>query len=185
MIGIPYLLSSAACVLAARSIPVLYSGSHTGKIRDFFHEFFPKLHLDYLSDIMILAQIVLAVVISDITRVIQAMTIIQVMRVICAVTTVLPPLKHYKDKYRLGGLNGSGTEYIFSGHASYAALTFLSLWEAGVPIQLLVFYNILSQMCIILSRNHYTVDVVLAWIIAPLVYLNLSLRQRCGFPSYF
>ena len=102
------------------------------------------------------------------------MSIVQFFRSICSASTILPPLKHYNDKYRLGGINGNGTEYIFSGHAAYSAISAIYLYNKNIigPFSLII-YNIISQLSIIITRNHYTVDVVLAWIITPLVWGNI------------
>lgn len=94
-------------------------------------------------------------------------------------STVLPPLKNYRDKIRFGGINGSGTEYIFSGHASYSAIFSLYLYSKNiVSLYILFLYNFISQFLIIVSRNHYTVDVILAWIISSSLYTNLQLCKR-------
>lgn len=172
-----YLFSSLLCVVTAnliRNDPV--------KVVDIIHNNLPTLHLPYISDVLVLAQTVFAVTVMDshsLTEMFLVMGIVQFFRVLCAFTTVLPPLKNYHDKYRLGGINGTGTEYIFSGHASYSALSAIYLYKngfvSGIP---LVLYNIISQFLIVLTRNHYTVDVVLAWIITPLVYGNVVLHEK-------
>lgn len=172
-----FLVSSLGCVLTANTIP-----SDPDKILDIVISRCPKIDLPYISDVLIAGQVALTIAVIDKTmfsEICLLMCILQFFRILCMASTVLPPLKTYEEKYRLGGLNGSGTEYIFSGHACYSAVTTIYLWKLGVvPVGFLVFYNLVSQFLIILTHNHYTVDIVLAWIIAPLLYGNLLLCQE-------
>lgn len=167
-----FLLSSLACVLTAN----LIKSDHT-KVIDIIHNNIPYIKLTYLSDSLVLAQTALTASVVDsqsLTEIFLIMGFVQIFRCLCSLSTVLPPLKNYADKYRLGGLNGTGTEYIFSGHASYSALGAIYLYTKGfVGLFSLIIYNIISQLAIIVTRNHYTVDIVLAWIIVPLVWGNI------------
>ena len=171
-----FLLSSLGCVLTAHSIP---SG---GGVIDMIHHNFPKIEMPYISDILILTQTVTAVTVINretLSEMFLIMAVVQCFRILCMASTVLPPLKNYHDKYRLGGVNGNGTEYIFSGHASYSALSSIYLYTLGkFGLLPLVFYNLISQSLIVFTHNHYTVDVVLAWIITPLVYSVFSLCKQ-------
>lgn len=170
-----YLSSSLLCVITAQLLP-----NDASKIVDIIHHNLPYLQWPYVSDALVLAQTILATTVMDtatLSEMFLIMGIVQIFRVLCSVSTILPPLKNYHDKYRLGGINGSGTEYIFSGHASYSAISAIYLYQRGWANLLpLLLYNILSQSLIVLTRNHYTVDVILAWIIVPLVYGNV---QQC------
>lgn len=177
-----FLVSSLGCVLAANVIRCHSTEINYDKIVDIVHYNVPKLKLPYVSDTMVLIQTVGSVVVlqrDTISEFFAIMAIAQLFRIATMVSTILPPLKNYHDKYRLGGINGTGTEYIFSGHACYSALSAIYLYSFGiVPLWALIVYNILSQSLIIVSRNHYTVDVVLAWIIIPLIYGNLTLCKQ-------
>lgn len=167
-----FLVSSLACVITANLIK-----SDQNKVIDIIHHNIPYIKLTYLSDSLVLAQTAVTAFVLDnqsLAEFFLIMGIIQFFRCLCSVSTVLPPLKNYTDKYRLGGLNGSGTEYIFSGHASYSALGAIYLYTKGfVNIFPLLVYNVISQFAIIVTRNHYTVDIVLAWIIVPLTWSNM------------
>jgi hypothetical protein len=170
-------LSSLCCTTVSRHLrndPV--------KIIDITHEYLYPIPDYYISDIMILLQILFSAAhlpFSDLEEIMAVMSIVQFFRCLCSASTVLPPLKRYQDKVRIGGINGSGTEYIFSGHASYACATFIYLWGLGYKIPLVI-YNIISQYIICASKNHYTVDVVLAWIIVPLVWKNIDFCLKHG-----
>jgi len=172
-----FLLSSLACVLTAN---LIQNDPH--KIIDIIHHNIPYIKLTYLSDALVLAQTALTASVVDsqsLGEIFLIMGIIQIFRCLCSASTVLPPLKSYSDKYRLGGLNGTGTEYIFSGHASYSALGAIYLYSKGfVNLFPLIVYNLISQSAIVITRNHYTVDIVLAWIIVPLVWGNVRFCTR-------
>lgn len=172
-----FLISSLGCVITANQIK-----NHQTKVIDIVHNNIPSIKLTYLSDTLVLAQTAItasAVDSQTLAEIFLIMGVIQIFRCLCSASTVLPPLKNYTDKYRLGGLNGTGTEYIFSGHASYSALGAIYLYKKGiVGLFPLLIYNAISQFTIIATRNHYTVDIVLAWIIVPLVWGNMYLCKR-------
>jgi hypothetical protein len=172
-----FLLSSLCCVIGANIIH-----NHSTRIVDIVHDNLPPLNAPYISDILILFQTVTTVTLINkdvLSEMFLIMGIVQICRFLCFISTILPPLKNYHDKYRLGGINGNGSEYIFSGHASYSALCTIYLYThniiSGFP---LIAYNLTSQFLIIVTRNHYTVDIILAWIIVPLIYGNIFLCHR-------
>jgi len=164
--------SSLLCVFLASMI------KPQNKIVDIIHENTQPVKFCYLSDIMIFLQVcyfMCKVNYSTISEFLLQMSLLQLMRCVCFSSTVLPPLKKYSEKYRFGGINGSGTEYIFSGHACYSALTSFYLYKLKFSSFLpLFFYNLVSQFSISLTRNHYTVDVVLSWIISVLLWSNIN-----------
>lgn len=175
-----FLSSSVLCLFTANSIT-----NSPLRIVDFVHDTFPSLPManwSYFSDILVLLQTSLTITIlnsKELSEFFTVMAAVQICRSICSFSTVLPPLKSYYDKYRLGGINGSGTEYIFSGHAAYSSLGAIYLWKNGIlPLWFIAVYNFISQLYIVASRNHYSVDVVLAWIITPLFYTSLTLCQN-------
>lgn len=165
-----YILSSLFCLGIANLIK-----PDSQKIVDIIHSNIPVLNSKYISDFLVLAPTVYTLFLMDsysLSKLFLIMFIVQMFKGICSISTALPPLKRYEDKYRLGGINGSGTEYIFSGHACYSCLSAIYLYNYS-PV-LVVLYNLISQFLIIVTRNHYTVDVILAWIITSLVYTNLE-----------
>lgn len=172
-----FLISSLSCIVTAKFIK-----NDNTKIIDIVHNNFKIIKYHYISDFLVFLQVLFGFVKLDIytiKEIFLIMSVIQILKSICSVSTVLPPLKNYRDKIRFGGINGSGTEYIFSGHASYSAIFSLYLYSKNiVSLYILFLYNFISQFLIIVSRNHYTVDVVLAWIITPSLYTNLQLCKR-------
>jgi hypothetical protein len=175
-----YLFSSLFCVTIANLI------KPDTKIVDIIHNNFQIINYPYISDFLILIQTIYVLTIMDsesLSKTFFIMFIVQICKGLCSISTVLPQLKRYEDKYRLGGINGSGTEYIFSGHACYSCLSaFYLYFEKNFNGLFLIFYNLISQFLIILTRNHYTVDVILAWIITSLVYFNIELciKTECN-----
>jgi hypothetical protein len=172
-----FLLTSLSCVITANLIK-----NNPTQIVDIIHHHVPLLKAPYISDTLVLLQTVFTTTVAP-TDIISEMfiiiSILQVFRILCSISTVLPPLKNYHDKYRLGGINGTGTEYIFSGHACYSCVSAIYLYKAKIfNVLTLIIYNIISQSLIVITRNHYTVDVVLAWIIAPLTYGNIQLCKK-------
>lgn len=172
-----YLISSFLCMITGRNIK-----NSEFEIRDCLHIRFQTFELDYLGDIMVLFQLIYTLFIlenmEELYEFCTVMSIVQCLKMICTSSTVLPPLKNYSDKIRLWGINGSGTEYIFSGHASYSAVCFMILLRRNYSLPFLIFYNFCSQFFIIISKNHYTVDVLLGWIISCSVWLNFILYEK-------
>lgn len=181
-----FLLSGFLCTMLPKIVDKIYGplfSLHSSRtLKDIVHHYFyldfPHIY-NYISDIMVFFQIfvTLCVLPYDFyTEFFLIMAISQFLKFFCSLVTILPPLKKYKEKHRLWGINGNGVEYIFSGHAAYSSLTFIYL-RNYIPIFPLVCYNFFSQFMIVASRNHYTVDVLLAWIIIPLLYSNEYLRM--------
>lgn len=171
-----YLFSSCLCFMMTwltKDIAV----THREKIYDIFHENISIVNMPYISDYMVFIQILYTLILIPkdfFSEFFFIMGIVQILKFICSITTILPPLKTYDEKHRLGGINGNGVEYIFSGHASYSALTAIYLYNFGINFWLIFIYNLISQTLIILTRNHYSVDVILAWIIVPSLYHNIK-----------
>lgn len=172
-----FLISCVSCVVTAKFIK-----NDNTKIIDIVHNNFSVIKYHYISDFLVFLEVLFGFAKLDtysIKEIFLIMSVIQVLRSICSISTILPPLKNYHDKIRFYGVNGSGTEYIFSGHASYSAIFSLYLYSKNIlGLYILFLYNFISQFLIIVSRNHYTIDVVLAWIITPLLYNNLQLCKR-------
>ena len=137
------------------------------KIVDLAHTYLPKVQNTYISDVSTVAPIIYFTFYGERWMheeycVVAGLSYF--LRGICMVPTVLPPLNINKG-HRFGGLLGTGTEYIYSGHAIHHALLphYLRL-ITGYHIILFWTYSIFSSLLVILSQNHYTIDVVLAWL---------------------
>lgn len=96
---------------------------------------------------------------------------IMLFRYICSNLTILPKSKNCNDgSFGLINLfNGHCYDKIFSGHMSTVVILSLLLYDnkkASIP--LLIIYNLIVMILILLTRSHYTVDIVLA------IYISIS-----------
>jgi hypothetical protein len=173
-----FTLSSLTSLAVAKKIK-----NHPQKIIDFVHDKLPEIRSKYLSDVLIFLQLSLSLLYSNKESLSDTLLIMgscYFLRCLTMFSTVLPPLKHSENKIRFGGANGSGTEYIFSGHACWSCISFINLYNI-TPKYISIPYNIVSQMIVIMSRNHYTVDVILGWIITYSLYFNLYFFKKNGY----
>jgi hypothetical protein len=98
--------------------------------------------------------------------------LILLVRALTIVSTILP--KHEKCDDNLSWLQmmkGQCYDKVFSGHTSFVLLATLIFLREGI-ISLPVFFalNLGQITSIILTRSHYTVDIILAIVITWLVY---------------
>ena len=98
--------------------------------------------------------------------------LILLVRALTIVSTILP--KHEKCDDNLTWLQmmkGQCYDKVFSGHTSFVLLATLIFLREGI-INLPVFFalNLGQITSIILTRSHYTVDIILAIVITWLVY---------------
>jgi hypothetical protein len=100
------------------------------------------------------------------------------LRTSCFSTTLLPDASQthcYKDNYTIqGGIHC----LVFSGHAT-ATLMSATLWTMQMQppmYSIMIAFSIcaLQSAGIVYCRKHYTVDVLLAWLIVPLWTFTLS-----------
>ena len=158
--------------------------NHT-TIQDIIHKNFPDLQhssLKYLSDILLSCQLLLLLTNITSSILVEFFIIVgttQFMRCLTVSTTILPKLTHSDNKVRLWGINGTGKEYIFSGHSVYGCFFYLYLIRLGYDWKVLTLYNILTQFLTVATHNHYTVDIILAWFITLLLYSNTQLLKMC------
>ena len=68
---------------------------------------------------------------------------------------------------------GGCYDKLFSGHFSSVFIATLLLYKNNyINIILLVLINLINSLFIILSRNHYTIDIVMAFFVSLFVYQN-------------
>ena len=133
-----------------------------GKIRDIGFDILPDLSdHEYLTDLtLILPVLLLAFNWKTINRdgYIMMMTFMYFARSLSNMVTQLPYAKdrECKSKPPLGFCN----DYIFSGHTTFNVVTSYFLNNAMFPA-----YPIISSLITIATRAHYSIDVLLAWII--------------------
>ena len=151
------------------------SQTNNGKIFDILHEITPDLH-DYraYNDIILGLTIVsfFFVPFTLIQEFLGKFILIMFVRALTIVSTILP--KHEKCEPKLDWIQmvkGQCYDKVFSGHTAFvllATLIFLREGIIGLPMFFLV--NLLNMTSIILTRSHYTIDIILAVVITYLVY---------------
>ena len=105
--------------------------------------------------------------------------IIYIIRAIMTNITILPKIKKDSNKFNCYNLiNGHSYDKIFSGHYATVFLALLILHKnenTCTNIIGLSFIGIVQAMLIILTRSHYTIDLVVAIIVTLFVYLNIPI----------
>lgn len=106
-------------------------------------------------------------------------TIMYLLRLVCIQVTSLP----ITERHRTDGaymtkhcsntfdITGGCNDYVFSGHTMLIVMSLLFTMYAQQTISIpLIAYGLLSSVLVIGSHSHYTVDVVLAWVLTTLVF---------------
>lgn len=109
------------------------------------------------------------------TRAVRLFTVLTILRGILIVSTILPAITISHHELTASHLLvGHSRDFIFSGHAAFVASWLLQ--EKATPVTIV--YGIGHGLLILVTRMHYTVDVLLAWAMAYLVHRLKSLRKR-------
>lgn len=147
------------------------------KIYDILHENTPEFH-DWrgMNDIIPLVLLVSTFFIKNpvplVKEFIGKYLLIMVFRALTMMSTILP--KHEKCDPNLTWIQmikGQCYDKVFSGHMSFVLLaTLLYLREGFISVPTFLALNIAEFSSIVLTRSHYTVDVILAIFITYLVY---------------
>jgi PAP2 superfamily C-terminal len=98
--------------------------------------------------------------------------LVLLIRALCIVSTILPKHEDCKAQYDLTFyLTGGCYDKVFSGHTSYVTLiTLIYLREKIINLAGFWGINIFNMLAIATTRSHYTVDVILGFVITYLVY---------------
>lgn len=151
-------------------------GKTTQKIFDISHKFLPNYSdndtLHILLNIIIFSPLVIYP--SIIGEFLSYIIPILLFRYITTNTTILPKTKNCNDEnFKLINLiNGHCYDKIFSGHFACSVIISLLLYHDKL-IQntfILSFYNLLSAYLLLITRAHYTVDLILGGYIAITAY---------------
>ena len=110
------------------------------------------------------------------------LTIIFVLREITTTITLLPPTpscyqrnydKMTKSKW-ITRISGTCNETIFSGHTTLMLLMILFILpkiKSNIFKIIIYIYAVVTSIVIISLRSHYSIDVILAWVICILFYI--------------
>ena len=155
---------------------VFYSKNYDfPKVYDILHE--NVWHIDkfeYASDIIALI-LIITLIILDVNmfyNYLGFIIVILIIRIFVNILTILP--KNNLCVTETGfTLRGGCYDKLFSGHFSSVFIVSLLLYKNNyINIILLVLINLINSLFIILSRNHYTIDIVMAFFVSLFVYQN-------------
>lgn len=111
--------------------------------------------------------------------------VVLALRPLCFLGTILPDASGVGTRPRLLSMSGGIHDLLFSGHVS-AALCGILAWCAtslrnGAPWAkaALLLPCVLQSLLILATRKHYTVDVVVAWILCPLLCAYFDATKHC------
>ena len=147
---------------------------------DLLHSYYPPFQPDWLSDVLVVLFVLFAVVFfflrRDTTRLLRALILCLFMyslKKIFSYLTILPDPSGRCHKKPWRWLLGDCHDLLFSGHAGIMFLFSFLLWDQ-LPSRswkyTLLAYNIVVCFLIILSRNHYTIDVVVSFFVVYFIY---------------
>lgn len=156
MILILLLISILLNVLGGKLIP-----KNKSEIVDTGHSILPKIPSTVPDIMLVITLLITAFSYKKITN--HALIVLSFMfffRFITTVSTILPVPKGEKKCTPSDLPLNYCNDYIFSGHASTIIVLSYFIGKPLWPI-----WPIISSLCIIASRQHYTVDVQIAWIL--------------------
>ena len=155
---------------------IFYSTKHEfPKVYDILHE--NCIHVDkfeYASDTIVLILIIILIIL-DVNMFYNYLGFIIVILIIRIFTNMLTILPKNNLCITENGWSFRGKCYdkLFSGHFSSVFIATLLLYKNNyINIILLVLINLINSLFIILSRNHYTIDIVMAFFVSLFVYQN-------------
>jgi hypothetical protein len=148
-------------------------------ILDISHKYLPDLH-DYHWIVNIIAVVLIIYIfvqnkgLGVFKDLLFALPVVFLIRALSIVSTVLPKHENCVVGHDVlsNFLNGGGCyDKIFSGHTSFVVLLTLSMHDYGL-INTFLFWitNIVNCLLLLLTRAHYTVDIILGIVISYLVY---------------
>ena len=154
----------------------------TPKVYDISHKYLPNLH-KYNNIHHIITIIFVLPILFDfniLQEFLGYFIVIFIIRSITILVTILPKYKEckYNGKTLFHGLFGGCYDKIFSGHfASVFLATLLYLKYNWINLPTLILINFINSIGILLSRSHYTIDLIVALFITLFIYQN-NLRVK-------
>jgi hypothetical protein len=149
------------------------------KVWDVCHKYLPDIyHGQVYINLLFLIPIFISLYSNTFTNlvndVITYFPIIVIIRSIIIFVTILPRHKKCTDKLTWKSfINGHCYDKIFSGHYSLFLLTTLILHRYNaINLTQLSIINIITALTIIITRSHYTTDIIIAFFITFSVYNN-------------
>jgi hypothetical protein len=162
------------------------------KVFDIGHKFLPNFHGNLYLETLLNGMVVLGPFITEfilgykiLDDYIYYLAIILIIRMVMINITILPPIKECLKKDENGEdihkfgikelFNGHCYDKIFSGHFASVFLFILILYSKNIftNIPVLTLYAVFNAILILITRYHYTIDIVVAMLVTLLVYLHV------------
>jgi len=152
-------------------------------IYDVIHDNVPNLKSTGVTDLLTILPIIYFLLTSNVDTIgdyLFQWSIVFILRMITVRSTVLPRLPEGNDYKQRNPMFGACRDYVFSGHVSSALLASMFIGKANPRLwPLLGLYNGMTAFMIVAQRKHYTVDVLLGWMITTLVHVSLRPCPPC------
>jgi hypothetical protein len=84
------------------------------------------------------------------------------LRFICFHATILPPPMKLNNRLSFGIIPNFTYDLIFSGHTMTCVLSIFCVNKDQIPYCLIL--SLLCSISVVISKEHYTVDVIIAWL---------------------
>jgi hypothetical protein len=192
MSGIWVVLVLAAVVAsnyATNALGSQFYGKSTVKIYDLMHENIPDLSAySELNDLLVAGLAASVIFVPQPLRILtefaDSFLLILIIRCFTIVSTILPKESGCQPQNSwIQLLKGQCYDKIFSGHISFVFLaTLIYLRENLISFPVFILLNVVQASSILLTRSHYTVDVILGVVITYLVWKS-KLRLSSFFRS--
>ena len=132
-----------------------------------------------VNDVVPAVLIIFAMLSKHNTQFVNALSIAIVIRIITAYSTVLP--KSTKDTCKFSGsIIGGCHDKMFSGHMTVNILASITIAKSHPEyIPVLFATNILAGLSIISSRDHYTIDILVALFLAGFIGTRYINDNKC------
>lgn len=145
------------------------------KVQDIFHDILPHIeHFEYASDVIAILVIgYLAIMRFDLLYHLAGLVFtLTLLRQFIIQMTILPK-NTVCDIKNTSMIRGGCYDKIFSGHFGITFLTTLVLLENGLINKFIVILiNLVNGIFILLSRNHYTIDIIVSIFVVIIIYQN-------------
>lgn len=149
----------------------------TPKVYDIAHKYLPNLNkyntIHHIITIIFVLPILLDF--NILQEFLGYFIVIFVIRLITILVTILPKYKEckYNGKTLFHGVFGGCYDKIFSGHFASVFLATLLYFKYGwIKMPTLILINFINSIGILLSRSHYTIDLIVAFFVTLFVYQN-------------
>ena len=178
MIAVLFLISLVVNILVGYYMSHRNGAGKGGAIYDVGFKFLPNLEkYEHLPDYLLVVPILFLLYNWPLWSVrkrdsyLTLLTVMYFARALCNLVTVMPYTKHKpcEMKPRFAFCN----DYTFSGHTT---LNLVTSNFVGAPLWPI--WPVISSVVSILTRDHYTIDIVIAWILFFAFKCNLNLFMK-------